>query len=37
MKANFELEKVFEWTKQMINGLDYLYEKSVIHRDIKPG
>ncbi len=36
-KSNFEFETVFKWTEQMIYGLNYLFTKSVIHRDIKPG
>lgn len=37
LKTNFESETVFKWTKQLLDGLDYLFEKNVIHRDIKPG
>lgn len=27
---------VFEWTKQMIKGLEHLHSKNIIHKNLKP-
>jgi serine/threonine protein kinase len=33
---NFDDKQIFEWMKELINGLYYLKMHNIIHRDIKP-
>jgi serine/threonine protein kinase len=35
-EKKFEDDQILKWIKDLINGLYYLHENSIIHRDIKP-
>jgi len=32
----FDDRQIFQWIKEIINGLYYLKKNNIIHRDIKP-
>jgi len=34
---NFTIESVYDWTCDLINGIQFLHFNKWIHRDIKPG
>jgi serine/threonine protein kinase len=35
-KKNLSEEKVFDFTLYLVDGLKFLHERKIIHRDIKP-
>ena len=36
-ETNFTMESVYDWTCDLINGIQFLHFNKWIHRDIKPG
>ena len=35
-KEPIDHETIFNWSKEIINGLNYLHTKKIIHRDLVP-
>ena len=36
-KSPLECNKTIDWLSQILNALEYIHSKNVVHRDIKPG
>ena len=37
INTKFDIVLTSDWIHDLINGINYIHDKKIIHRDIKPG